>query len=156
MVAGGTACAAHIADHIPLRDPLPHLHGGLALQVSIAGGIVGRVSAVIVGSGVCTVVDGYKVTVVIIPACLGHNAALRSLDRCAARSGKIHAKVGRCIGIIGAEGGRNCRVAFQRADKIQRGGQMQVRGGGVIVRNHRAGIGQGSIHKQLQVQVVAG
>ena len=33
---------------------------------------------------------------------------------------------------------------------------MQVRGGSVIVRNHCAGIGQGSIHKQLQVQVVAG
>lgn len=66
VVAGGTARAAHIADHIPLRDPLPHLHGGLALQVSIAGGIVGRVNAVIVGSSVRTVVDGYKVTVVII------------------------------------------------------------------------------------------
>lgn len=94
VVAGGTACAAHIADHIPLRDPLPHLHGGLALQVSIAGGIVGRVNAVIVGSSVRTVVDGYKVTVVIIPACLGYNAALRSLDRCAARGGKSTPRCG--------------------------------------------------------------
>lgn len=75
-----------IADHIPLRDPLPHLHGGLALQVSIAGGIVGRVSAVIVGSGVCTVVDGYKVTVVIIPACLGHNTDCTGVPPAAAKS----------------------------------------------------------------------
>ena len=115
VAAVGTAHipgVAHIADHIPLRDPLPHLHGGLALQVSIAGGIVGRVSAVIVGSGVCTVVDGYKVTVVIIPACLGYNAALCSLDRCAAHSGKIHAKVGRCVGIIGAEGGQKLPCSF--------------------------------------------